>query len=228
MIRVAVLALAAALAACTPAPQRVELTDIPLCAESELTGALEQAECQLDVSGQTLHVIFQPLAAGAAVGAVSIEVLGDDASVVQTMLEPDVAEYRAPTVQDIDGDGRADVLIPRETGNVNTSYGVWVFNGARGVFERVGAVSGVSVDRTADGLVAVPARSSAAAWEIAYFKLDEGGLHPVASVNVETPAGASMPSCTLIASPGLAELNITEAEARTRFCAEPASQVFAP
>lgn len=227
MMRLASLAVLAALVSCSPAPQPVETTDIVPCVDIEPGRGLEPGECQLEASGQVLHVKFQPLAAGAAVGAMSIDVLGEDGAVAQTMLERELTEYIAPTVQDIDGDGRADILAARETGNVNTTYGVWIFNGERGVYERVGDVSGVEIERTTDGLIAVPARSSATAWSVAYYKLDEGGLHPMVTVGLEAPAGRSTePGCTLEASPGLRDLNLTEQTARERFCAEPASQVF--
>jgi hypothetical protein len=228
MMRVASLALLAALLSCSPAPpQPVETTDIVPCAEFEETFAREAAECQLEAAGQTLHVKFQPPAAGAEGGSTSIDVLGEDGAVVQTMLEPDVLEFIAPKVQDIDGDGRADILAGRESGNVNTIYGVWIFNGERGVYERVGDVNALELERTSDGLIAAVARSSAVSWSIAFSKLDEGGLHPMASVYVTAPEEeGGAPTCTLGEAPGLRDLNLTEQAARERFCAEPAAQVF--
>lgn len=227
MKRLASFALIVMAAACNPAPQPVETTDIAGCDEIELSGALEPAECQLTAGEDVLHVRFEPLAAGTQLGAINIEVLKQDGAVAQTMLEPEVSEYRAPTVEDVDGDGRADVLIARETGAVNTTHAVWIFSGERGVYERVGDISGVSIERTADGLIAVPARSSAAAWNVTFYKLDEGGLHPMVTVAVEAPAGrGNEAGCTLAESPGLRDLNLTEGAARERFCAEPAAQVF--
>lgn len=226
-MRLAWLALLGVVLSCSRAAQPVETTDIVPCADWEETTAAEPGECQLEAGGQTLHVKFQPVAAGAETGSVSIDVLGEDGAVVQTMLEPDVSEYIAPVVQDVDGDGRADVLAARVSGNVNTEYGVWIFNGERGVYERVGDISAVEIERTSDGLIATQARSSAVSWNVAFYKLDEGGLHPMASIYVtapETPGGA--PSCAVDEAPGLRDLNLTERAARERFCAEPAAQVF--
>jgi hypothetical protein len=217
----------AALAACSPPAQPVETTDIAECDEVEFSGALEEAECQLTAGENVLHVKFAPLASGARLGMITAEVLGEDGGVIQTMLEPDVAEYRAPSVQDIDGDGRADVLIARAAGNVNTSQAIWIYSGERGAYERVGDVNGVAIERTGDGLIVVPARSSATEWDVAFYRLDEDGLHPVATIAVEAPTGRSNePGCRLTEAPGLRDLNLSEQEARTRFCAEPAAQVF--
>lgn len=227
MTRWSWLTVIAALAGCSPPAQPVETTDIPGCDEMEFSGALEAGECQLTAGENVLHVKFAPLAAGAQAGMITADVLNEDGAVVQTMLEPDVAQYYAPSVQDVDGDGRADVLIAREGGGANSSHAVWIFNGERGVYERVGDVTGVSIERTGDGLIAVPTRSSAVAWEVAFYRLDEGGLHPIATVAVEAPVGRSTePGCTLIALPGLRDLNLTEEAAHERFCAEPAAQVF--
>ncbi len=214
--------------ACGPRAESATET-VAACDALEFTGALNPVECSMDAGGETLRVTYAQPAEGVAVGNISVDVLSEDAAVRQTMLEPEVVQYFAPLIQDIDGDGRADILIPREGGNVNASYGVWIFNGERGVYERVGDVTGVSFDRTSDGLVAVSARSSAIEWAVAFFKLDEGGLHPMATVRVTAPQGrSSEPGCALDEAPGLRDLNLTQEEAQARFCAEPAAQVFAP
>lgn len=224
MRRLATFVLAAALAACTPPAQPVETTDIAGCDEVDFTGALEEGECQLAAGENLLHVKFAPLATGARFGMITVDVLSEDGSVVQTMLEPDVAEYRAPSVHDVDGDGRADVLIARAAGAANVSWAIWIYSGERGVYERVGDVNGLAIERTGDGLVVVPSRSSATTWDVAFYRLDEGGLHPAATIAVAASADGR-PDCRLADAPGLRDLNLTEAEARTRFCAEPAAQV---
>jgi hypothetical protein len=227
----ALLFVTAALAAtaCGPRADGASAEPLQPCSAIELTGAIVEATCGLEAGGQALRVAFTPAAVEAAGGNVTIDVLNDDGSVAQTMLEPEVSEHLTPSVDDVDGDGRADILIPRVSGNVNTEYGVWIFNGERGVYERVGDISGVSVERTSDGLIAVPARSSAIEWAIAFYKLDEGGLHPMATVRVTAPEGRSNePGCALDEAPGLRDLNLTQEAAQARFCAEPAAQVFAP
>lgn len=202
------------------------------CAEANRTrgGDLTPGQCRLESSGQTLRVTYADLAAGTQAGAVSVDVLRDDGQVAQTLLESDVPEYLTPQLQDIDGDGRADILIPRVLGNVNFEWGVWIYDGAR--YRRVGELSGVEVERTADGLIAVPARSSASSWNVRYYRLDESGLHHLATAQIDgleqLPNGSVRSTCSLPEAPGLADLNLSQRAAQERFCAEPASQVFGP
>jgi len=227
--RVAVLLAVAVLSACTPpAEQRVAA---PACDAIDLSGDLQAARCELQAAGQVLRVSYGEPAAGTTFGAVSIDVLGDDGQVVQTLVESEVSQYRAVAVMDIDGDGRADIQVPRETGNVNTTSGLWIFNGQDGRYDRIGEVSGVSIGRTADGYVAVPARSSAAAWNVAFYRLGEDGLAPLVSVEVvrEEQAGTIRSTCRLADALGLSDLNLSEVEAEAKFCAEPiAADVFGP
>lgn len=192
------------LSACSPpAPgEQAVAAASPSCESIEFTGALTPAECELQAGNHTLAVTYQTLPEGVVAGTVSAEVRDADGAVVQTMLETDVAEYRAPHVQDIDGDGVVDVIMVRAGGMPNAEMGLWVFNAERGQFERIGDVTAVAVDRTESGLIMAPARSSAVEWEVAFYRIDEGGLHPYASAVVEAPAGRSTePGCRFNTAP---------------------------
>jgi hypothetical protein len=228
MMRVALLALA--LTAC--APQHAETIALQDCSEVDFSvGALEPVSCSFEAGGERFNVRYAELAEGVQAGTINVEVLGEDGAVLQTLLEPEVAEYRQVGAEDVDGDGRIDLLIPRMSGNVNTEYGVWIYNGERAQYARVGDVSGVQFVRTSEGLIAVPARSGAASWNVAFYKLDEGGLHLMATIRVdgeELTGGSIRSTCALEEAPGLGDLNLTQAAAETKFCAEPAAQVFAP
>lgn len=218
---------AMALAACA---QNAPLEAEQACADIEFTGEYVERSCTLAANDETLRVRYSPVAEGAPGGAVSVDVLGENGAVLQTMLESDVSEYLPPSVQDVDGDGRGDILIARERGNVNTASGVWVFNGDAGAYRRVGEISGVEIANTADGYVAVPARSSAAAWNVAFYQLDANGLHMLASVNVEgeeLAGGQIRSTCTLLDAPGVDRIGLDAAQAEAKFCSEPAAQVFA-
>ena len=200
------------------------------CAALQMSGELTPGECRLEASGQTLHVRFAELAAGMQSGNVSIDVVGSDGQVDQTLLEADVSEYKAPSVQDVDGDGRGDILIPLMTGNVNTEYAVWLYSGADGRFERVGVVSGVEIMRTDDGYVAVPARGGAASWAVAFYRLDQEGLHPLVTLQIDGQeiGGAIRSTCTVEEAPGIGTLGLSDRAVQEKFCAEPAAQVFGP
>lgn len=224
------LVLLAGVAACTQ-ERRVDAESLRACDELELSEGLVPGECRLEANGETLRVKFSAPPEGATGGVVSIDVVGSDRSVRQVLLEENVSEYLAPSIQDIDGDGRGDVLIPRESGNVNVAHAVWVFSD-EGLYRRAGEVSGVQIERTDEGLIAVPARTSAASWNIAFHRLDGNGLSLIASVNVEAEAqrgGALSVRCELADAPGLALLDLTTAAAETKFCAEPiVAGVFGP
>lgn len=224
------LLLSLALAACAPTPPVDPTLELPACADLVLTGELSPNECRLESTGSSLHVKFAATPEGASGGTVSIDVLGSDFAIAQTVTETDVSEYRAPSVQDVDGDGRGDILIPRETGNVNVANAIWLFSGESGAYRRVGEVSGVSIERTEEGYVAVPARGGAALWNVAFYRLDGEGLHMIASVNVEGEEvnGAVRSTCTLADAPGIGAINLDATQAEAKFCAEPAAGVFAP
>ncbi len=229
-MRRTIFAVAAIVLAACAQPAHTAGEALQPCAALQMSGELTPGECRLEASGQTLHVRFAELAAGMQSGNVSIDVIGSDGQVDQTVLESDVSEYRAPSVQDVDGDGRGDILIPLMTGNVNTDYAVWLYSGADGRFERVGAVSGVEIKRTDEGYVAVPARSGAASWTVSFFRLDQEGLHPLVTLQIdgEEVGGAIRSTCTVLEGDGLAAIGLNERAAQEKFCAEPAAQVFGP
>src|SRR5690606_25893149 len=79
--------------------------------------------------------------------------------------------FNGPAVKDFDQDGKADILLPLETGNVNTTWAVWR-QVADGQFVRVGEPSGVSILKTDSGFIAVQGRSSASEYYVDFYKLE--------------------------------------------------------
>lgn len=231
-VRLAALALAVVISACAPAQQGgVALAELQPCDQLELGEGLIPNQCKLQAAGQTLRVSYGEPAAGTSVGTVNVDVHSEDGSVQQSIVEADVLQYLPVSVEDIDGDGRADIRIERDRGNVNTTSALWIFNGERGRYERAGEVSGVEIERTADGYIAVPARSSAAAWNVSFYRLSDIGLAKLVAVEVvgeERAGGAIESTCSLVESNGLPAIALSETEAREKFCAEPAAQVFSP
>lgn len=215
-----------ALTACAP-DRNAAMAELMPCADVVFEpGVFRATECRLEANGEAVHVTYAEAAEGALAGAVTLELIGERGNVRQVMQEPDVAQYLAPRIHDVDGDGRADILVGRSTGNVNTVSGVWIFNGERGVFARVGEINGVAVTHTEEGYVAVASRSNASTWNVAFSALDGEGLKLVASVDVEgfqREDGALAARCRLADAPGIAELPLTPAEAEAKFCAEPAA-----
>jgi hypothetical protein len=217
------MAFAMALAACA---ERVPVADIAAlhdCADLFLEASeIDSGECRLDAAGQTMRVSFSPMVEGVG-GTVTIDVLNTDGAVAQTIVEENVPQYLAPTVQDVDGDGRADILVARETGNVNTVFGIWIFGGDRNVYLRVGEVSGFDISRTQDGLIAAQARSGAALRNVAFYQLNADGLVHIATIELEAREGGEAVrwSCRLSDAPGVSALGLTADTAEERFCGDP-------
>jgi hypothetical protein len=229
-MRAGVILFALSLLGCSLPTQQTRMAGLQDCAALERTGELTPAACELEAAGRVIQVHFASVPAGAEGGAVEVSVLDPDRRVAQRLLETDVSEYLMPSYEDVDGDGRADILMPRVSGNVNTEWGVWINAGDR--YLRVGEISGVEVQRTADGYIAVPARSSCCSWNVRYYRLDETGLHHLVTAQVdgeeESPGGRVRSTCSISEAPGLSDLHLDAPSAREKFCAEPASQVFRP
>lgn len=220
-------AIVAGLVGCAPrAAQMLDISDLPECPSmAPAAGPGNANECRMMAGPQQLRMTFDE-----DNGGVRVDVVSEQGALAQTFTESDVAQFVMPTIQDIDGDGRADILVARATGNVNTQYGVWLYNGADNAYRRAGEVSGVEFSRTSDGYLAASARSSAASWEVAFYRIG-AALEPLVTVSVaatdttnEGQVAAS--ECTIQAAPGLASLNMTEEAARAKFCAEPQAGVF--
>lgn len=215
---------AIALLACSPRVPVADIAALHDCADLFLEASEIQAgDCRLDAAGQTMRVRFSPMVEGEG-GTVTIDILSPDAVVTQSIVEQNVSQYLAPTVQDVDGDGRADILVARESGNVNTAYGVWIFSGDRNAYSRVGEISGYDIARTQEGLIAVQARSGAALRNVAFYQLNENGLTHVATIELEAREGAGETvnwRCRLSDAPGASLLNLSSEAAEQRFCSDP-------
>ena len=74
------------------------------------------------------------------------------------------------------------------------------------------------------GYIATPARSSANAWDISFYKLDADQLAPVLTVTVEAqgePDKISRVECSIEDDGGLAATGIKPEDADMQFCSEP-------
>lgn len=196
--------------ACAP---QAQTQDLASCAD--IDPALVY-ECGLSANAESLRVRFIP-----ATETLSVEVLQPDGRVRQQLLETGVAEFRAPRTEDVDGDGRADLVIPVGAGNVNTISALWVFGG-EGLYRRLGEVSGYAFARTDEGLLVVSSRTSAAAHNVAFYALGEASLDLIASVDQEAEelaGGTRRSRCALADAPGIEALSLSTREAELKFCA---------
>lgn len=232
-MRIVLFSMAALLAACSPPPQQQaqNADELPSCrAAADVDDGSQpfvNTDCSLEASGRTLHVRYAPVAGGGE-GAIVVEVLSSEGQISQTLNEAGLADYLYPITQDVDGDGNHDLLVGRERGNVNTIYGVWLYDAPNGRFVRAGEISSVDTGRTADGYVYTRARSSAAEWLVSYYRVDGRTLAPLASVGVRADVNAAGQmtgsTCKLEESQGIAAVNLTRAAAETKFCNDAAAK----
>lgn len=195
-------AIAAVLAvACTPAAVEApaaeavaeqaaleRLMGMATCEDAEAASGTMVAEltpCRIDLGEGQPSLVVTTTAMNEGVegmeGKMRIEVAGDAGASLQMIEETANSAYTYPYVEDIDGDGALDIMVPLMTGNVNTLFAVWL-KGAEGQFFRAGELGGVSIGPTPDGLISAAGRSSAAEWETGYFRVANGTLEEVAAV----------------------------------------------
>ncbi|MGD9979928.1 MAG: integrin alpha [Hyphomonadaceae bacterium] len=220
-------------AACSaPAVERADVAALMPCTEwARVAGEAPPAACVLQAGDATLRVTYEEMAEGADGGDVRVEVLRDNGSVVQTFVEQGVSEYLPANIEDIDGDGRADVLIPLYSGNVNTGYGVWIYRVAQGAYRRAGEISAVEILRTNEGYLATQARSSCCSWGISFYRVGAEALELLVTLNVsaegEDAEGRVFGvQCAIEEAPGLPALDMSEEEARAHFCATSEAEVY--
>lgn len=233
----ALCAAALAAAACSPAPtegadaggaKAEKRLPLPDCATVEAKDAgadgWKHPDCRAmfaDQSGMAIEARYKPAEDDSTEITVSVVAKGD--ATVQTIDERMGNTFNAPSLEDFDKDGKIDILVPLETGNVNTTWAAWrQVDG--GKFVRVGEPNGVSIEKTASGYIATPARSSANAWDISFYKLDADQLAPVLTVTVEAqgePDKISRVECSIEDDGGLAATGIKPEDADMQFCSEP-------
>lgn len=229
--RFSVLALlpAAVLAACQPKaagtsaePAATTLAALPECngPGAEAFGPAGDADCRLTAPGETgwgvnLHYSGakdEPL-------ELTLKITANDGMEIQTIKETVAFTYTLPGFDDLDGDGRAELLVPLMTGNVNTSFAVWRRKDGDPEFERAGEVGGIDVTAYKDGIFVTPARSSASAWGTTYYVFADNKVAPVVTVETTLGEDGETETCTAVDEGSLAEIGMSLEEAQVKFCA---------
>lgn len=222
---------AAALAACQPTPAEAPVAAVPEAEAATLPdcGALTEvelgpngtADCRLTASGETgwsVEVNYSEGAEGAV--DVSLKIAAVDGAEIQTIHETAQSAYGLPYFVDLDSDGRAELLVPLMTGNVNTSYAVWRGKEGDPEFVRTGEVSGIDVTAYEPGLFITPARSSASSWNTTYHVFEDNTVTRVATAEITLGETEDAPgSCTVVDDGGLAKIGLTLDAAQAKFCA---------
>jgi hypothetical protein len=231
-----------ALAACSPKPEAPHADPAPptdpapasnakrmAMADCDGNGPGELKDCRINSSDKSplmFEVRYgQPVdTADGRKTPATIQVVETGDATLQTITEQVGAGAGAPHAEDIDGDGYAELLVPLETGNVNTTYAIWLMPAGARQFIRVGEASAVEFRKTGSGYIAALARSSANEWAVQFFKLtNDPKLVPVLTADVTakgTPDKIAGVACHVMDDGGLKDLKLTPKAAEARFCAE--------
>ena len=161
---------------------------------------------------------------------VSAQVVAPGDATLQTIEETMGNTFNQITVQDVDKDGKADLLLPLETGNVNTTWAVWRQQDDGKSFVRIGEPSGIDIVKTDSGYLAVSSRSSANEWDVAFYKLEANALQPVVTTSIVAQGEVDKITgveCSVTDDGGLAQTGLDLAAAKAQFCAEPSvAEIF--
>lgn len=234
-----VICAAAFAAACSPAPASDEAPagdapaakriPLPECAsvEAEDAGAdgWKHPDCRMmfpDDTGMAIEARYTPAEDDST--KISVQVVAPGDATLQTIEERMGNTFNGPTLVDFDKDGKTDIQLPLETGNVNTTWALWR-QASEGKFVRIGEPSGVEFAKTDSGYFASQGRSSAAEYYVTFYKLVDENLEDVVTARVmgEGEPGKAKVTCSIDTeeSPGLTALNLTAEAAQAQFCAEP-------
>ncbi|KCZ98177.1 putative lipoprotein [Hyphomonas polymorpha PS728] len=207
-----------ALIACTPKAEApgetapvaeeaaVTAASLPTCADAEATsgGQLPQlTSCRLEL-GDGRNVVVSSTQMTDGEGTLRAELTGADGASLQVIEEAATGFYNYPFLEDLTGDGAADLMLPQLSGMVNISYALWI-QGADGLFSRAGELGGFDITLGSDGLIAASGRSSAFEWETSYYSVENGALKEIAVVVTradpeEGEPASDQPACEVIRS----------------------------
>jgi hypothetical protein len=226
-------AVALVLAACSPAPTEeaggaaAKRIPLPDCAavEAEDNGAdgWKHPDCRAvfpDSSGLAIEARYTPAEDESTKITVQVVQTGD--ATIQTFEERMGNTFNGPTLADFDKDGKVDIQLPLETGNVNTTWALWrQVEGPK--FVRVGEPSGVEIEQTDSGHLAVQGRSSAAEYYVTFYKLVGEDLKEQLTARVTAqgePDKITGVECGIEEDEPFAATGLTLDAAKTQFCAE--------
>ena len=236
-LHTAICATMLAVAACSPAPTdeaggaNAKRMPLPECAglEAEDAGAdgWKHPDCRMmlpDQTGMAIEARYAPAEDDSTKITVQVVAAGD--ATLQTIEERMGNTFNGPTLDDVDKDGLVDILIPLETGNVNTTWAFWRQVGGQ-KFVRIGEPSGVDIEKTESGYLAVQGRSSAAEYYVTFYKLAGEELQQGVTALVMAQGEAEKVTgveCSVEEDEGLLASGLSVKAAAAQFCAEPPVQ----
>lgn len=184
---------------------------LPDCADAErVTGALTLRipDCRMTARPSRLQLSLKSDLAGQQMfgpsGFLTVSVIDRRGAPIGEFSEITIGEYAYPALEDVNGDGLDDLIIPRATDAVNRVHSLWLQQ-EDGDFVHAGEVTGNKVNWTSRGYVAAIRRTGAADWETGYYRVHAGKLEQVAltrSTGVRAP-GRNDPCAIVEIAPGL-------------------------
>ncbi len=171
---------------------------LPPC--SELESGTPHQDCALQTAGEGGFILtfeFSPLDDRREM--IDATVRHADGTLAQTMSYA-TESFFYPHLSDLNGDGREELLVPLETGNVNTTYALSV--GTEYGFEWTSyELNGYGIDPVGDGVFMAAARDNAISRYIEFYRLDGLELDNIATVflTYETVENVDEgPDCSLV------------------------------
>lgn len=114
-------------------------------------------------------------------GFLTLSVISRAGVPVAEFSEITFGEYAYPSLRDMNGDGREDLLVPLATGVQNPEYSLWIQQDS-GDFARAGVFRAAGIRVHSGGLMSAARKTGDAEWETAYMRLAKGALEDVAVV----------------------------------------------
>jgi len=171
---------------------------LPLCDELESNATHE--DCMLQTAGDHAFMLsFEFSALDDRREMIDATVRHADGTLAQTMSYA-TESFFYPSLSDLNGDGMEELLVPLETGNVNTTYSLAI--GTEYGFEWTShELNGYGIDPIGEGVFMVAARDSAIARYIEFYRLEGLELDNIATIflTYETVENVDDgPDCSLV------------------------------
>jgi len=156
----------------------------------------------------------------------TIDVIGRDGRRTQIITEEKTDTPAEPRLQDLDADGRDELVVPCFLAIVgNEVFAVHRATGTATEFTRAGEIFGREIETTATGYIASSAHASAVSTSVGFWKFDGPNLQPVVYVSIDPCLEDNKAIIgfdrTVTDKGGLAATGLSVNAAREKFCAEP-------
>lgn len=179
-----------------PAPEYVE------CVVDYDRDDLSGTECGLNLSnvaGAHVLVKYGQKDEENYTRPVTMDVISASGEKTQTIIAQTEEDYNLARLQDLNGDGVEEILLPLLTGNVNTAYAVWHRQSAEVAFVKAGEISGVSFESVEPDYFKTTGRASAASWVVTLERFEGDTIKTVTTAEIMLSEDGGVESCSVFA-----------------------------